>query len=94
MGAYMYAIEIKREPQKVRYQRKVELDGPVLTLSMLRELVTEDEIFSVEETEGGIYSTIYLSIDGYRMETPEETAKRVASEEAYMIEYNKRKSKF
>jgi len=88
MGAYMYPIIIKREPQKIRYNRQIELtnDG-VFTLSELSKLVNEEEKFSIIEIGQSIYCSHVLSISGERMETEKEVSERVAKEENYMKNY-------
>jgi hypothetical protein len=93
MPAYAYPITIKRERQKVRYSKTIELDDHVLTLGILSKLVTPDERFCIVETDEGLYSRTILSISGFRLETDEELADRVKKEESYMIEYNKRHKK-
>lgn len=93
MGAYMYPIVIKREPQKVRYSKEIALGNSVLTLAKLREHVSEDDIFSIYQTDEGLYSKTMLCVDGERMETQEEANARVAKEEAYMKGYNEFHSK-
>jgi hypothetical protein len=89
MGAYMYPIKIKREPQKISYSKQIELKNEgVLTLAELREYVTEDEEFSINEKENSIYGNEYiLSVWGKRMETDDEVKNRVAKEESYMKNY-------
>jgi len=86
----MYPITIKREPQKIRYTKEIELNNDgVFTLSELRKLVTEDEKFSVIEKEDSMYGGSYiLSITGERMETEEELKLRVEKEENYMKNYH------
>jgi hypothetical protein len=94
MPAYAYPIQIKREPQKVKYQKQFELESALLTLSELRKYVSEDEQFAInEEGEPPFGDKIVLHVYGYRMETNEELRTRVAKEEAYMEEYNKRHKK-
>ena len=83
----MYPIIIKREPQKIRYHKEFELDGEGLTLAKLREYVTEDEIFSISETDESIHSKTMLYVNGTRLETKEETELRVQKEESYMKNY-------
>ena len=95
MPPYAYPIIIKREPQLISYQKEIELgtgSDSVLTLAKLREHgVTEEHSFWTYETDEGLHSTNYLIIAGERLETPEELKIRIEKEEAYMVEYNKRK---
>jgi hypothetical protein len=87
----MYPIKIRREPRKVRYNKVIELDNDgVFTLSEIRNLVTEDERFSIIEKENSMYGSSYaLSVTGERFETQEEVDERVAKEELYMDNYTK-----
>lgn len=88
MPAYAYPINIKRDRQKVRYVKEIELDSNILTLDMLSKLIAKDERFSITEThEGGTT----LTIIGDRLETDEELTQSVQKEERYMAEYNRRK---
>jgi hypothetical protein len=93
MPAYAYPITIKREPLKIRYHRSITLEDSTLTLALLRQYVTEEERFSIDETDEGLYSRTILSISGERYETEEEVKARVTKEERYMEEYNKRHKK-
>ena len=93
MPAYAYPIIIKRDHQKVRYSKNIELDDHVLTLEILSKLVTASERFCIVETDEGFYSKTILSITGDRYETDEELTQRVEKEERYMAEYNKRHNK-
>lgn len=91
---YMYPIIIKKEPQKIRYHKEIELDGDVLTLAMLRKHVDEeDQVFSVFTTDAGLHSKTMLSVYCERTETDEEVRKRVESEEKYMKNYTEFHSK-
>jgi len=92
MPAYMYSITINRSPKSVFYHRSVKLEDGTLSLRVLREIVTEDEVFSVAERDGDSqFEVVYtLEIDGWRMETEEEVSYRVVMEERYMEEYRKR----
>jgi hypothetical protein len=88
MPAYMYPIVIKREPQKVRYTKEIELKSDSLTLAKLRKLVTEEETFSISQEENSIYgSKTVLYIHGERLETDKELKTRVLKEEIYMRNY-------
>ena len=90
MGTYMYPIQIKREPQKVRYTKEFNLNSDSLTLAELRKYVSQDETFSIYEAENSIYGSQYiLNVSGERLETEEEVKTRVAKEEKYMESYTK-----
>lgn len=87
MGAYMYPIIIKREPQIISVRKTIELDDSTLTLAQLmRYGVTNDCKFQiVEDSYSGEYR---LYIYSKRLETQKEVDKRVAKEESYMKNYN------
>lgn len=91
MPAYMYPIVIKKDRQKVRYTKDIELDNDgVLTLSILRTYVNEDECFSIVEKRSVMGCAYLLRVSGQRLETKDECTARVEKEEKYMAEYNKR----
>ncbi len=85
-GVYMYPIIIKKEPQIISYEKKVDLGyDSTLTLSELIEHgVTEDSSFQIIEEENSRY-TLYIYLK--RIETPEETEARINREEEYMKNY-------
>lgn len=83
----MHPIIINREPQIVRDHKEFKLEDGGLTLAKLREYVTEDDIFSISETDEGIRSTTMLYVTRKRLETPEELEERVKKEEKYMENY-------
>lgn len=78
----MYAskIEVKYEPQKVKYQREVQLPKGLLTLEDIGKHLKEGEKFGFFQCEeGGLGLPVdYISIHGYRLETDEEVKVRVA----------------
>ena len=85
-GAYMYPIQIKREPQIIEVKRKVDLEGDTLTLADLKEYgVTEEDSFRIIEEENN--RTYSLYIYSQRLETQDEVEARVAKEEQYMKNY-------
>ena len=89
----MYAskIEVKYEPQKVRYQREVELPEGLLTLEDIEKHLKEGEKFGFfQREEGGLGLPVdYISIHGYRLETDEEVKARIAKVEKYNENYEK-----
>lgn len=87
MGAYMYPILIKKEPQKVGYTKEFDLDDDVLTLAKLRKYVRKHEHFHIHTDEGIFHNTYTLCVSGTRLETPQEVSLRVAKEELYMENY-------
>ena len=83
-------IEIKREPQRIRYQREIELPDGWLTLKDIARHLKIGEMFAFREVKTGVFgSTMYMDIYGYRIETKKELKIRVAKEEKYMKEYYK-----
>ena len=94
----MYAskIEVKYEPQKVRYQREVELPDGLLTLKDIGKHLKEGEKFGFfQREEGGLGLPVdYISIHGYRLETDEEVKARVAKAEKYNENYEKFHAKY
>ena len=94
----MYAcrIEVKYEPQKVRYQREVELPDRLLTLEDIGKHLKEGEKFGFfQREEGGLGLPVdYISIHGYRLETDEEVKARVAKAEKYNENYEKFHAKY
>jgi hypothetical protein len=94
----MYAskIEVKYEPQKVRYQREVELPDRLLTLEDIGKHLKEGEKFVFfQREEGGLGLPVdYISIHGYRLETDEEVKARVAKAEKYNENYEKFHAKY
>ena len=89
MGAYMYPIIIKREPQKINVNKEVNLGYDCeLTLADLKS----------HGVKGNSYFSIYfdgnryvLSITSKRLETKKELKLRVQKEESYMLKYNELK---
>lgn len=81
MGAYMYPINIDRDPQKIGYTKDYELNDSELSLADLRKYVNEDETFEINYEENRIY------VYGYKLETKEEVEKRVSKQEKYMKNY-------
>lgn len=93
---YHSPIEIKREPQKVQYKKDVRIYDSYLTLKKIAEHVGENDKFEIftpdsDNWQGGYY---LLEITCERMETPDETAKRIAKEESYMEGYRKHHEKY
>ena len=98
LEVYKNKREINREPQRVRYQREVELPDGLLTLEDIGKYLKEGEKFGFfQKEEGGLGLPVnYLNIHGYRDETKEEIDVRVAKAEAYnkkCDEYNLKHSK-
>lgn len=93
----MYAskIEVKYEPQKVRYHREIELPDRMLTLKDISKHLKEGETFGFEERCVGSFGTaIFLNIYGFRDETKQELDTRVAKEEKYNVNYELHHAKY
>lgn len=95
MGAYAYPITINRKRKRINTQRRVPKPES-LTKAWIVENCADDECFEVES--GTFSDGEYVEITpcvvfyGSRLETNEEYQKRIAREEAYMAEYNRRKA--
>ncbi len=88
MGAYMYPIEINRKRQTIAFQEIKELENDSLTLEDLQ--FVGDDCFSVEPGE---FRGHIVIVSRNRLETDNEFETRIAREESYMTEYNKRHPK-
>lgn len=93
---YASRIKVKYEPQKVRYQREVELPDGLLTIEDISKHLKEGEKFGFfQREEGALGLPIdYISIHGYRNETKEEVDVRVAKAERYNENYEKFHAKY
>ena len=87
MPAYAYPIKINRKYKIVNFEETKTIQDNILTLKDLR--FTGDDPFSVTRDE---YDYHEITVYRNRHETKTEHDARVAQEEAYMAEYNKRKS--
>lgn len=96
MPPYAYPIKINREKQVIRFHEHKGIESNSLTLEDL-QFVGQDKFSICEkevETGIGCYPEGYIiTVYRSRLETDEEYNKRIASEEAYMAEYNKRHPK-
>lgn len=91
---YAYKIEVKHEPQTVRYQREVELPDGLLTLNDIGKHLKGDEKFHFGHTEHYADDEVKLIIVGYRLETDEEVKVRVVKAERYNENYEKFNAKY
>lgn len=91
MPAYAYAININRDKKTIHEDKEEIIEGP-LSIAKLSPVVG-DNSFTVSERDwqdgGGYLITIHIK----RLETDIELAARVAKEERYMEEYNRRNGK-
>ena len=89
----MYAskISVNTAPQKVKYQRSVELPGGLMALEDISKHLKHGEKFSISEEQKGCFvSAVIMYIYGERAETRKETAERIAK----ASEYNKKYEEF
>ena len=88
--------KVNYEPQKIRYQREVELPDRLLTLEDIAKHLKEGEKFGFFQREEGWLGVPvdYISIYGYRLETDEEVKVRVAKEKKYNENYEKFHAKY
>ena len=93
----MYAskITVNYEPQKVRYQREVELPDGLLTIDDISKHLKEGEQFGFREVESGMFgTTLFMDVFGHRLETQEELDARVVEQEKYNENYEKHHTKY
>ncbi len=91
MGAYMYAIQVKRARQPIHFDEVREFEGGGLTLAALAWV--GDNVFSIHDVEdgiGGTFTGYRVSVWRTRPETRDERRQRVTREVTYMREYRKR----
>ena len=89
MPAYAYPISINRDNVEIRTEEVQHILSESLTLDML-QFVGTDEFFieSREWRDGGGYIVTVMRV---RRETDAERDARVVKQDAYMVEYNRRK---
>jgi hypothetical protein len=93
----MYAskILIDYKPQKVQYQREIELPDGRLKIEDISIHLKDGETFSFEEREVGHFGTTpILHIYGFRNETQIEIDERVSKQEKYNENYEKHLLKY
>lgn len=90
MPAYAYAITINYGKQKIQTNHKALLPDGAMTVEQLKEIVGNNSFCFGTEDEH-FWTNTYVYWTSYRDETDEEQAARIAKEEAYMTEYNRRK---
>jgi hypothetical protein len=86
MGPYAITINRKKEVVNIPFTKTIE-DGP-LTVKQLAKIAGEHP-FDVEQDN---YDRYVVKVHATRLETDLEQAARVAKEEAYMVEYKRRKN--
>lgn len=89
MNDYLYPIKIKKWPQVICFEEYHVFPIDQFKLSDL-SFVGEDS-FAIDPIEGS--AGCKVTVERKRLETDSEMATRVAKEEAYMGEYNKRNKK-
>jgi hypothetical protein len=89
MAAYAYPIVINYGREKIAKEHVQRIfQGLKMSLDDLKKIVG-DNVFSLDYEHDSQY--IIIEWNTYRDETDEEQAARIAKEEAYMLEYSKRK---
>lgn len=91
MPAYAYPIKINYNKEKIAEYHRVKLPDGGITVSLLKEIVG-DNTFVISNEEEHFWENQFICWTTYREETDEEQEVRIAKEEAYMVEYNKRKA--
>ena len=91
---YASKIKVNYEPQKIKYQREVELPDGLLTLNDIGKHLKDDEKFHFQHTEHYADDEVKLIVVGYRLETDEEVKVRVAKEKKYNENYEKFHAKY
>lgn len=87
----MYPIKIERLPQYILLEEYHVFPSNKFRLSDLN--FVGDRSFTIEQIESDGSSGCVVTVERVRLETDLEVAARVAKEEAYMKEYNKRNKK-
>lgn len=87
MPPYAYPITINLDRQIVKYSVDHKIYEDPLTLKILTRIVGDNE-FSIENVD---YKEYDVTVFKTRYETDEEMNSRIAREQAYMNEYNRRK---
>ena len=90
MAPYAYAIKIDYNKKELTTTSAHLIPDGVLNIEKLKKFVGDND-FYFETDESDFGSRLLLTIIYKRLETDEEYAKRIESEEAYMAEYRKRK---
>jgi predicted component of type VI protein secretion system len=93
----MYAskIIIKYDPEKIRYERTVELPDGYLTINDISKHLKEGEKFGFREVETShIGTTLFMDIVGYRIETEAELTTRITKQEEYNKNYEAHHQKY
>jgi hypothetical protein len=89
MPAYAYPITIDRNKKTFQDTKTVRLDDKPLTIEKLAKVVGTNK-FSIEPIGWELGGGYEVSINVTRVETDKQLANRVAKEEKYMAEYNRR----
>ncbi|HUM42161.1 MAG TPA: hypothetical protein PKI14_04355 [Fervidobacterium sp.] len=91
MAGYAYAIQIDYKKQKITNTRAHRLSSNTTNIDKLKKLTGDNDFyFDTDEVFGE--NGMLLYVIEKRLETDAEQADRIAKEEAYMVEYNKRKA--
>ena len=84
---YAGKIEVKYEPQKIRYEREIDLPNGLLSLDDISKHLKDGEKFHFFHSEHYADDEVKLIVVGYRFETEEEVETRVQKEIKYNQNY-------
>ena len=84
---YASKIKVNYEPQKIRYEREIDLPDRLLSLDDISKHLKGDEKFHFFHTEHYADDEVKLVVVGYRYETVEEVKVRVQKEQKYNRNY-------
>lgn len=84
---YASKIKVNYEPQKIRYEREIDLPDRLLSLDDISKHLEGDEKFHFFHTEDYADDEVKLVVVGYRYETVEEVKARVQKEQKYIRNY-------
>lgn len=84
---YASKIKVNYEPQKIRYEREIDLPDRLLSLDDISKHLEGDEKFHFFHTEHYADDEVKLVVVGYRYETVEEVKARVQKEQKYIRNY-------
>lgn len=83
---YASKIKVKYEPQKIRYEREIDLPDGLLTLNDIsKHLKCDEKFYFFQDEHYG--SEVRLVVVGHRYETVEEVRVRVQKELKYNLNY-------
>ena len=93
MPAYAYPIKVNRRRQTIQFDETKRIESDSLILEDFKFVGDDAFSISLPDDWGGFNSGYIISVSRSRLETIEERNNRIAKEESYMVEYNKRHTK-